>query len=371
MIKKKVDEDFHDLRTSHRKEIRKFNETIDRVKSELIDKDRQVQSLETNLDMIEEENARLKENDEIIADYEHELDEIDNHYQNMLDEMKQQNEQTEIELKDLVHRRESESESLKKKVHTQTESIAELHSLLESMQNAEMELENKQQRVNQILAQKENINNGTINNINKKKRESIELKENDLNDNLWRGQTQVDQPQPDSQPQTPTKGNNNYNGNNNVIESSHGSRQSIGNGNGIDISDYVLKEDVEQIINDKIEEEKKKLEMGHALEIDTIGGKLKQRFTQTETRLNENINKLENDKNQLINQLNENRNNINILQTQLTNAENNKLKLLDNFMREMDRMREEIKKLNQMKRNKRKKKNDTNINTIIINKKYR
>merc|ERR1711933_43437 len=95
-----------------KKEIRILNDQIEKAKQESTDKDRAILNLEQHLDMVQEENVRLKDYEQDIADYEQEMEDIDEHYQNMLDEIRIQNEETENQLNDFVKQKEEENKSL-------------------------------------------------------------------------------------------------------------------------------------------------------------------------------------------------------------------------------------------------------------------
>merc|ERR1712244_7580 len=100
---KNLEDNVKDLQRAHKKEIRILNDQIEKAKQESTDKDRAITNLEQHLDMVQEENVRLKEYEQDIADYEQEMDDIDEHYQNMLEEIRIQNEETQNQLNDFVH----------------------------------------------------------------------------------------------------------------------------------------------------------------------------------------------------------------------------------------------------------------------------
>eukprot|EP00483_Globobulimina_turgida_P009872 UN09891 len=122
---------------------------------------------------------------------------------------------------------------------------------------------------------------------------------------------------------------------------------------GIDMDDYILCEDMNDMMLDREKEWNEQSKMKHALHVDTIESKYKQRYENMEEKLNGNIKELGENNNELVKELNGNRNDINRLQTQLNNVENDRIKLLHSFMSEMDRMRDEIKKLNDRKHSQR------------------
>eukprot|EP01083_Nonionella_stella_P310233 1101517_1 len=255
----KLQDDLHQLRKEHRKEIRSMNATIEKYQGQLIEKDREIVTLGENLDLMEDENARLKDvEDDCVA----ELEEIDEHYQNMLDEMRQQNDDT-------TQQREEETKSLQNKVHVQSKSIAELQSLLSNMKVKEIEMRAKEQQINE--------------------------EEEEAEDIQWRGQMQAE-PQQEM-------------------------------------------EQEEEEVNEEEEEEMKRviqdMRMQHTQQIE----KHAQQYQNMQ-------NELKNEIQSLTNEITHSKSNFAQLEMQLEVAEKSRISLLQSFMREMDRMRDEIRRLN-------------------------
>eukprot|EP01084_Bolivina_argentea_P007983 14939_1 len=65
------------LRIAHKMETNSLNDRIEEQKHDLGEKNIQIQSLAQNLDMMEQQNVILKENDEIIEDYEAQIEELE------------------------------------------------------------------------------------------------------------------------------------------------------------------------------------------------------------------------------------------------------------------------------------------------------
>merc|ERR1712190_687646 len=128
---KKLHDTLYAEKEKHRKIKAELYNSLERIRGELKAKNDEIEGLEQNLDMLEAENMRLKEYEEDVAVYEAEMEDIDEHYQKMLDELEDQQE----ELNEVVKIREEENQRLKGKVHEQSESIADLQSMLDSMQN--------------------------------------------------------------------------------------------------------------------------------------------------------------------------------------------------------------------------------------------
>ena len=390
---KNLDVQLKDLSLEHKREIRALNYDMDKYKQDLLDKENEIKSLEENIEMLEQENAGLKEYEQDLEVYEEEMNELDEHYQQMLDEIRLQNEQTQAQLELLEKEKESETADLKKTVHRHRSTIAELNELVQSMKSAEEDMKSRENRLHELMKsqsqkdlqqknrnrnrdsrelpdsdinainsnpsprdenQQENNNNNYDQNQQRRPSYPIgPVLDQDPNDNLpdddmedvdittvqGFGQEDQPQPQPIYEPDTPSFG------------------MATSNISDIDMSLYIRREEMDEIINERLTQEKmkweKKTNVDHALSMDTVEDKYKQKLQRMENQYKEDIDRL-NKNNQTINgQLQETKNILQATQKnmkdQLDAAEKSRIRLLETFMAEMDRMRNEIKKLNQLR----------------------
>eukprot|EP00484_Ammonia_sp_Unknown_P025463 CAMPEP_0197027260 /NCGR_PEP_ID=MMETSP1384-20130603/7205_1 /TAXON_ID=29189 /ORGANISM="Ammonia sp." /LENGTH=1203 /DNA_ID=CAMNT_0042456083 /DNA_START=121 /DNA_END=3732 /DNA_ORIENTATION=- len=396
---KVLEDQLQDLRYSHKRELRNLRDEIEKLQQELTEKDDDVASLEQHLDMVQEENARLKEYEEDIQDYEADMAELDEHYRVMLDEIKRQNQETQDKLNNYLHQKDEENDALKSTVHAHTETITELKSLLELMKKDELDLSEKEKRLQDIIAvasptkssptkagrvresresrelndtdlaqvgysaQDENApqedmdsnvnvaddrepalesrssenmgpvldeDDSNINGMNDGAADNEESKEPEVEDYYsHQGQGQAEpQPDPDPDPEAETE------------------RPSLGSM----ATDYIYKDEVDEMIERRVEEMREKLKMQHALAIDTVESKHKQKYESMEEQHLGHIEKLKQDQERMANELqttqNELRQSKQSMERQLSTAEESRIKLLTTFMKEMDRMRDEIRRLN-------------------------
>jgi len=364
---KTAEQQLADLRQSHKKQVRTFNREIEELKQECIDKDGSIMSLEQHVDMLQEENGRLKEFEQDIADYEQDIEELDNHYQSMLDEIKEQNDEQQTQLRSYAQEKEQENLSLQNTVHAHRNTITNLEQTLSRMKQAESTIMDKEKELEHIIQlQQEQLSStppAAIRNSRASREldgdavkqaieftEQSEAKENDSpqrrdsvalgpvldndDNNIdtvsasaaaaddhnteWHGETQAE-PQPD-----------------------HESETFDLSASEVDLSGYVARQELEEV-----RRQMQRVQEEGALRADTLRD-AQQKLRDTQERFTTETQQLRDEKTQLQQELRQNRD---LMDTQTKNAERERITLLTNFMSEMDRMREEIRKLNQSRRN--------------------
>merc|ERR1712129_429216 len=117
----------------------------------------------------------------------------------------------------------------------------------------------------------------------------------------------------------------------------------------IDMDEYVPITDVNERIEAEVEHRIEENEMKQALMIDTIESKHKQKYALMEQSMKNEIDRLTQMNHEMTAKLEQVAENEHSIKVQLERVEADKISLLTRFMKEMDRMRDEIRKLNQLK----------------------